>query len=51
MLLLVPGATLWGSEVRIHTYPRPSPNPRPKPAKSHGQSHRCTWWKGVGAEW
>lgn len=51
MLLLVPGATLWGSEVRIHTYPRRPPNPRPKPAKSHGQSHRCTWWKGVGAEW
>lgn len=33
MLLLVPGATLWGSEVRIHTYPRPPPQPPPQTGK------------------
>lgn len=27
MLLLVLGATLWGSVVQIHTYPPPPPNP------------------------
>lgn len=37
MLLLVPGATLWGSEVRIHTYPRPPPNPRPNTMSQTGK--------------